>query len=494
MSKKRRDKEHDSSTVGKVAKVGAAALAVGVGAAAFNNTGLTRKLTSEVLPALGSTTKQVSKDLRGYKSKRQGLDRRLQAKDIKNIYNKHLKANKTFKDELASRASSKTLRLNTDNKRLSLAGQLKNIKQVVNNDLGHKLKAGLESELQQSFIEKLALKYKDKASFEDIKTLASSAYKDINTNFIKGKDGKNFYSDFLDKRFAAAGLANDKQEFLDLILKNKNEIEEHIARASTIQPVRDKVSDKLIDALGENKRRGQGIFGKIDKVLDIDSEMAFKGYRTATLDEVLEAYNKDENLFAKQDIHKRIKSNFNNTSKYEEINLMEELARLKDKHDLGNVLFDKSIKIDRNGNLFSTIEFDMAIKKQTDKFSSTLPGKLFAGVDIRLQSEVPIMEIFRAGSTGKEAVYEKGNNSTMLRQSKIAIGNANTGQAKAKVYSIGPQYEYETPVNIISNISTNLSTARYTEIKVSTYVANVFLSVFSFFKNLSMYFILKILS
>ena len=101
MSKKRRDKEHDSSTVGKVAKVGAAALAVGVGAAAFNNIGLTRKLTSEVLPALGSTTKQVSKDLRGYKSKRQGLDRRLQAKDIKNIYNNHLKANKTFKNELA---------------------------------------------------------------------------------------------------------------------------------------------------------------------------------------------------------------------------------------------------------------------------------------------------------------------------------------------------------------------------------------------------------
>ena len=184
MSKKRRDKEHDSSTVGKVAKVGAAALAVGVGAAAFNNIGLTRKLTSEVLPALGSTTKQVSKDLRGYKSKRQGLDRRLQAKDIKNIYNNHLKANKTFKNELALRTKKEALRINTDTKRLSLAGQLKNIKQVINNDLGHKLKSGLESDLQQRFIEELALKYKDKASFEDIKTLASSAYKDINTNFV----------------------------------------------------------------------------------------------------------------------------------------------------------------------------------------------------------------------------------------------------------------------------------------------------------------------
>lgn len=430
MSKKRRDKEHDSSTVGKVAKVGAAALAVGVGAAAFNNIGLTRKLTSEILPALGSTTKQVSKDLRGYKSKRQGLDRRLQAKDIKNIYNKHLKANKTFKDELASRASSKTLRIDTDNKKNNILGQIKDIKQVINNDLGHKLRTGLESKLQQNFIEELALKYKDKASFEDIKALASSAYKDINSNFIKGKDGKNSYSDFLDERFKAAGLLDNKQEFLDLIVKNKNEIEEHIARASTTQPARDNISKKIIGILSENKKRGQGIFGKIDKVLNIDSELAFKGYRTATVNEIIDAYNKDENLFAKQDILKKIKNNFNNTNKYEEINLMEELIKLKDEHNLGDALFDKSIKIDRNGNLFNTTEFDMAVQKQLDKFSSTLPGKLFAGVDIRQQSEVPIISVFRAGSTGKEAKYESGNNSTMLRESKISIGNANTGQSR----------------------------------------------------------------
>ena len=434
MSKKRRDKEHDSSTIGKVAKVGAAALTVGVGAAVFNNIGLTRKLTSEVFPALGSTTKQVSKDLRTYKSKRQGLDRRLQAKDIKNIYNKHLKDNKTFKEELASRANTKTLRINTGNKKSSLVGQHKNIKQVVNNDLGHKLKAGLKSELQQNFIEDLALRYKDKASFKDIKALATFAYKNINSNFIKGKDGKNVYSNFLDKRFAAAGLINEKQEFLDLILKNKNEIEEHIARASTIQPVRDKISDKLINTLSENKKRGQGIFGKIDKTLNIDSELMFKGSRTATLNEVLEAYNKNDSLFVKQDIQKRIKSDFNNKSRYEEINLIEELIKLKDEYDLGDVLFDKSIKIDKDGNLFSTIKFDMAIKKQTDKFSSTLLGKLFAGVDIRLQSEAPIMDVLKAGSTGKEAAYEMGNNSTMLRHSKIVIGNANTN--KAKLYGL----------------------------------------------------------
>ena len=67
MSKKRRDKEHDSSKLGKVAKIGAAALTVGVGTAAFNHIGLTKKLTTEVLPALGSTKKAISKSFNRFK-------------------------------------------------------------------------------------------------------------------------------------------------------------------------------------------------------------------------------------------------------------------------------------------------------------------------------------------------------------------------------------------------------------------------------------------
>ena len=38
--------------------------------------------------------------------------------------------------------------------------------------------------------------------------------------------------------------------------------------------------------------------------------------------------------------------------------------------------------------------------------------------------------------------------------------NAKTGQAKASVYAIGPQYEFETPVKHKNNSSTNLSTTR----------------------------------
>ena len=38
--------------------------------------------------------------------------------------------------------------------------------------------------------------------------------------------------------------------------------------------------------------------------------------------------------------------------------------------------------------------------------------------------------------------------------------NANTGHAKANVYINGPQYDTDTPVNIISSSSTILSIAK----------------------------------
>lgn len=82
MAKKRRDKEHDSSTVSKVAKVGVAALAVGGSAALFNNSALKKKLVSETLPSATKAGKAISKELRDLKSTRSGLDKRTTGKDL----------------------------------------------------------------------------------------------------------------------------------------------------------------------------------------------------------------------------------------------------------------------------------------------------------------------------------------------------------------------------------------------------------------------------
>lgn len=444
MSKKRRDKEHDSSKLGKVAKIGAAALTVGVGTAAFNHIGLTRKLTTEILPALGSTKKAISKDLRTFKSKRQGLDRRLQAKDIKNIYDSHLKNNQTLKKELELRAKQ-SIKFDVSNKRDNVIGQYLNIKQVINNDLPRNLKnEAVYSKLQKSQIDRLALKHKDK-DYRDISTLAQSAFKEIDGKYTE-RDGEYFFSDFLDKRLKKSGFGlkegkfnnklfnEEKNEFLKDILQTKSDIEDTLARSSIINGARENISKKFLSSLEENRRHADTLFGKIDKHFNIDSEMLLTGARTATLDDFLTAYRKDSSKFDEKDLIKRIKNNFGRGKSYEEVDIISELEKLREEYDIGDIIFDRSLKIDKHGNMFSTLEYDQFINKKLGDFSSTLPGKLFAGVDIRLQSEAPIMAIMKAGSTGKEAAYELGNNGTMLMDSKIAIGNASTG--KAKLYNL----------------------------------------------------------
>ena len=204
MSKKRRDKEHDSSRLGIVAKIGAAALTVGVGTAAFSHIGLTKKLTTEVLPALGSAKKAISKELRTAKSGRQGLNRRLQAEDIKNVYDRHLKNNKTFKNELNIRAKQ-SIRFNASDKRTNLIGQVLNAKQVINNDLPRAIKLdALQSKLEKTHIDRIALAHKDK-KYEDIASLAQSAMKEIEGRYTK-KNDEYFFGDFLDKRMIKSGF------------------------------------------------------------------------------------------------------------------------------------------------------------------------------------------------------------------------------------------------------------------------------------------------
>ena len=446
MSKKRRDKEHDSSKLGKVAKIGAAALTVGVGTAAFNHIGLTKKLTTEVLPALGSTKKAISKELRTAKAGRQGLNRRLQAEDIKNVYDRHLKNNKTFKNELNIRAKQ-SIRFNASDKRTNLVGQVLNAKQVINNDLPRAIKMeALQSKLEKMHVDRIALAHKDK-KYNDIASLAKSAMKEIDGRYSE-KDGQIFFSDFLDERMIKSGFGlkegkfnkqvfnQEKDIFLKQILLSKEQIANHISKDASYKDVTDNIANKIMSSFKENKRHSDTLFGKIDKAFGngIDSQMLFTGTKTATLDDFLEAYKKNPEQFDKDFLSKKIKNNFGNNQKYEIVNIVNELKKLRDEYDIGDVIFDRSLKIDKHGNMFSTMEFDNLVQQKLETFSSTLPGKLFAGVDIRLSTEVPIMSVMKAGSTGKEAAYEAGNLGTMLMDSKIAIGNASTG--KATLYNL----------------------------------------------------------
>ena len=75
--------------------------------------------------------------------------------------------------------------------------------------------------------------------------------------------------------------------------------------------------------------------------------------------------------------------------------------------------------------------------------------------------------------------------SDLVNEEEPENKNAKIGQAIANVYWIGPQQDNDIPLKNRNSNSTTLSTKIYIDISVNIYVKNVFLLVFSFFKNLS---------
>ena len=220
MAKKRRDKERDSSSIGKVAKVGTAALSVGVGAASFSKLGYTKKFTSEIAPALINTTRSIRKDITKAKASRSGLNKSIKMQDIYDTYHNHLKGNKTFKNELEKSkiAAQRKIKLKSDEKISSFSGQIKDFYQTQYNDLDTKLKQALRSRKELDiYFNEIAEKYKDK-DLDKVRQLSKEAFASIEEHSVANKYGEISYSKFLDGRFKDAGFnEKEKKEFLDII-------------------------------------------------------------------------------------------------------------------------------------------------------------------------------------------------------------------------------------------------------------------------------------
>lgn len=443
MSKKRRDKERDSSKIGKVAKVGTAALAIGVGAASFSRVGLSQKLTSEFLPALAASKKTIAKEMREIKSHRKGFDRRLQAKDIKKIYDENLKNNRLLKKELELR-HNKPIRIDTSKKADNIFAQIKNIKQVVNNDLGRELRKGYKSIKVQDMINDLAEAHKDK-SYTSIWELSRDAYAKIKENHttikVDGKE-KHVFTNFLDTKFAKHGFSKDEQQnFLEYVLKQKDIIERQATNSQVFEKASQKASQRIFNSMVNNKRYDNTFYGKLNKLvkktgLDIDSETLFTGGKKLTFKEFKEAYAANPKMFDEEFVSDIIKNNYNKVSgrKYETINLMDILNQMEKDFDLDDLIFSKTLKKNRFGEIYSTSETNDMIRRQLDSLATTMPGRLFGGTDIKLRANSPIMSVLEAGTTDLTAAYEEGNKSTLLMNAKIALGNASTG--KASLYDL----------------------------------------------------------
>ena len=149
------------------------------------------------------------------------------------------------------------------------------------------------------------------------------------------------------------------------------------------------------------------------------------GSKAATLGEVREAVKqgkfeaRDFNFPVKDSNGKTITHNFNDVIK-----------RLEGLSD--DIIFDNSIRIDRDGNFFSDAEARNIARNTFKSFSDSTLGKIFGLTDVRLNTDKASFATFKALSTGKEAAYELGNEagSTLLTSSKVAIANPITGKAK----------------------------------------------------------------
>lgn len=430
MAKKRRDKERDSSSVSKVAKVGAAALAIGGGAAVFNNTSLKRTLSSEFIPSAKTALKKANKELRDLKAIRNGFDKRTTGKDLRDAFRL---GKKTFEEERNLRKN--TFKFNSSRKN-NLFGQIKNIDQVRTSDAIRGIKANYETELKKQEVFKLISKYAKKDDIvrnpQTIKNTALEAFQKINENTIVSSNNELVFSKFLDGHFNKLKFTNEeKQEFLEHIYNANKTINEKVRNSySKTKGIREQVDKELRNSLLDNKKTSDTIFGKIDKIvkdvldIKIDSELLFSGDKAMTLGDFKKfANSKDYNPRMFDYVAK------NEDGKLVNKNLKDFLDKIPDLSD--DTIFDKAIRIDRNGNIYSTAETRDIANKIVDDFSVSTLGRIFGLTDaIKLKKTNPIFVNYKALNTSLLAAYEEGNIGTTAFTSKIAIGNSSTGRAK----------------------------------------------------------------
>ena len=425
--KKRRDNEHDSSTVKKVAKV--AALAVGVGAAYFNNPAIRKKLVTETLPSIAKTSKAVSKELRDSKALRKGLDKRTTGKDLQKAFKT---GKKTFIEQ-SKKLRDNPLRINSTRKN-NLFGAIKHVEQIKAKDVLYGLKNNThKGELQADAIYRLISKYSNKDA-NAVRHLATEAFANIEENTLTTMDGNIGFSDFLSKHFRKASFSvAEEKDFLKSIYVTNEIIKDRVRNGNKfIKEAKDKVYEELDKTILESKKRSDTLFGKFDKFIkdkfnvDIDSEMLLSSSRPMTVKD-LKALIDDEKVFNQKDLTFQVVGIDGKRKLKSYKNYIDKLDDLAD-----DIIVDKSMRIGIDGDIYSTAEAREVVDNLFRDFSSSTLGKIFGLTDVRLNNDKAIFTTFKALSTGKEAAYELGNKAgdTILKHSKIAIANPTTGKAK----------------------------------------------------------------
>lgn len=399
MAKKRRDKEQ-SSTKQKIAKVGAATLAIGAGVAAFNHTGLRRKFNSEFLPSAIKAKKAFYKELRESKALRNGLDKRTKGEDLKRAFNK---GKETFSKEKEVLRHSKVKF--DSSKKDNIFGQLKNIEQLKARDVIRGLKDNYQSELRKNAVFNLMAKYTEKNPELDAKTFMNTVMEgleSIHKNAVKDEEGNlHFNQKFLEKHLKKLNFKDEalKQEFLEDIYHAREEISDKMLNSDeNIKAAKEKLFNELDESLKKNKKRSDTLYSKVDRLFkkvtgfDSDFESLLKGDKAMTVGD-FKKYMESEDFNA-SDFEFFVKDAHGNTVK----------KSILDNDIFNNLdddfIFDKNIRINSKGEMYSTRTTNELLESAMDNFSTSTLGRIYGLTDFwKLRRATPSFANFKALST-----------------------------------------------------------------------------------------------
>lgn len=416
LAKKRRDKERDPSTAGRIAKIGKAALAVGAGAALFYNSSPGKTFQREIAPALLKTKKNISKEIAGKK-----IDARL----IKDTYKKHIgKDNKEFN---ALRSSLKdNISLNKNNTKTAI-GKVKANEQILNNRLPADIKKVYRNEVQSNIKTNLHSNDKFKnLSKHNISQIVDETFDKIDI-YRTGEE----YSDNLKKKmFDKMNVSNSqRKEILQSIYDTKTELYTPEALKTFTEkqdPYKEQVRKLLYSKDNLSKRRSDTLYGKASSFiknvtgLDIDTEKVIRGSRSITLGDL----DKEGFKELTSTLSKDFTGEINKDGIKQSTNFYEILKDLNKDGSLDDLILDNTLRLGNDGEIFSV----KTNKDFTDKFlkraASTMPGKvMFKGIDVMEQTNKPNYYMLSQGKKSLTSFIDDSLDGT-LHTNKVNIGNA----------------------------------------------------------------------
>lgn len=413
MVKKRRDKERDPSSVQRVAKLGGTALAIGAGAVLFNRSDMGMKIHSEIMPALSKTQKGIRNDLKGKKITAKLLDNTykknigLKGEKIKALA-KESGIRKTITNpDGSTRVVGQQIKLNID-KNNNLFGRYKASEQIIKNSLVTDIKNVYKNTVKDDITKNLSLAYGDKKA-SHIRQIVDNSFDkidDISHNDL-------FSGEFIKKTFKEFNFNNnERQEILSYIKTRKHQDMDSLKINSFIEKQEgfiNQIQSQLLDPKRLSARKDNWF----DKLTNS---------KALTFKDLEQALEKDPELLDPASIKTIIKNHKNETNSKDllELNLLEGLKKLNEDGRLDDVVVDKTLR-KRGEQIYSTATAHNVLTSALDYASSTLPGRLVKGIDIKQQFTNPSYAFLHANKLDLAAGFD-GTLNRELARNKAIIG------------------------------------------------------------------------